>query len=135
LALGVALTAAPARAEEPAPTADTEETSANDAYPAEPALIARWVLTGVAAAGAVGGGVFGLAALSAKDRFDENPTEQSRDRGLSRAHAADAMFAIAGAAAIGALVLWVLEDPDEGEAQPSTDEEIAVDANGVTIRF
>lgn len=84
------------------------------------ASTAVWVTSGVAAAGLVAGTVLGFLALSEEDNFDDAPSAATADRGERLALFADVSFAIAGAAAITSLVLFLTQDDDDEE-----DEDVA----------
>jgi tetratricopeptide (TPR) repeat protein len=68
-----------------------------------------WVTAGIAALGLVSGTVFGFLALSEQSNFDATPTNETADRGELFALIADISFGVAGAAAITAIVLYIVE--------------------------
>ena len=68
-----------------------------------------WVFAGIAIAALVAGTVFGFVALSDQSEFDGNPSHEVADRGEAFALAADISFGVAGAAAITAIVLYIVE--------------------------
>lgn len=68
-----------------------------------------WVTAGIAAAALVSGTVFGFLALSEQSNFDSMPTNDTADRGEIFALVADISFGVAAAAAITAIVLYIVE--------------------------
>lgn len=73
-----------------------------------------WVVSGVAALGLVSGTVFGFLALSEQSNFDNAPSHEIADRGETFALVADISFGIAAAAAITAIVLYIVERSSGG---------------------
>jgi len=85
-----------------------------------------WICVGIAGAGVVAGGVFGLVALSDQSEFDENPSEDLADSGESMALAADISFGVAGAAAIVGLVLFLTADEGMEESEDTETSSIEI---------
>lgn len=73
-----------------------------------------WITAGIAAAGLVSGTVFGFLALSEQSNFDNMPTHETADRGEVFALVADISFGVAAAAAITAIVLYIVERTSGG---------------------
>lgn len=88
--------------------------------PAEPrSNIPAYVTLGVAGAGAVVGTLFGIQALSAKDKFDSSPTASNADDVERNALIADMAFGVAFTLGITGVVLLTTDEPPEtAKAQP-----------------
>jgi tetratricopeptide (TPR) repeat protein len=75
-----------------------------------------WVFAGVGGAALVAGTVLGFLALSEQASFDDQPTEDTADRGELFALFADVSFGVAAAAGLTAIVLYLTSgDDDESE--------------------
>jgi hypothetical protein len=105
----------PAHAEPTAPTPSTT----TDSKPVTPAPIVEPFVTrrtvaivaaGVALAGTGVGAVFGALALQNKSDYDKNPTYGNSDRGNDDAAYADGAIALAVAAGVTSLVLFLTSD-------------------------
>ncbi len=87
--------------------------------PAEPFLTRRtvaFVAAGVALAGAGVGAIFGALALQNKSDYDKNATYANSDRGNNDAAYADGGIALAVAAGVTSLVLFVTGDTSDAAA-------------------
>lgn len=93
---------------------------------------AVWVTSGIAAAGLVTGTVLGFLALSEEDKFDDAPSEATADRGERLALFADVSFAVAGASALTALILFLTQDDGDDEDE-SEDMAIVAPMVGPTV--
>lgn len=85
--------------------------------PPEPG-IGVWITVGIAAAALILGTVMGFLALSEQSNFDAQPSHEIADRGVAFALTADISFGVAGAAAITAIILYIIDasaGPAEGE--------------------
>ena len=71
------------------------------------------VAAGVALAAAGAGSVFAALALQSKSDFDRNPTYSSNDKGSNDAAYADGCFALAVAAGVTSLVLYLTRDASQ----------------------
>jgi hypothetical protein len=152
------LVCAPVQAQDAEPTPDTDqppapaeaqpETAAEatgaggeedeEAPPPTTREVVFWSLTGVAGVAILTGGVFGLTALAEERRFEDNPSNQARDRGEARALAADILFGVGAAAALAAvIVLLTGDDEDDAEAPEAPAVEATMSVNGalVEVRF
>lgn len=106
-------------APEPEPDPGQPEVSDGGA-PGDPS-VGVWVSSGIAAAGLISGTVFGFLALSEQSNFDAMPTHQAADQGELFALIADISFGVAAAAAITAVVLYIVErGSGGGQAQQET---------------
>lgn len=92
---------------------DAEREPTKRKRPMAPSRLTVWLLAGLSGAAAITGGVFGLTALDEEERFAAHPDPEFADRGAARAVAADVSFAVAGAAAIGALLVWLIADDEQ----------------------
>lgn len=90
---------------------------------------AVWSLVGVSGAALITGGIFGLTALDEKQRYDDNPADDFKDRKDARALASYISFGVAGAAAVAALVVWLVVDD---KCDPH-DHEASVTTNGTSL--
>lgn len=98
--------------------------------PADPS-VAVWVVAGVAALGLVSGTVFGFLALSEQSNFDATPTNEIADRGETFALVADISFGVAAAAAITAIVLYIVEaTSSSNDTALLEDEDLRLDLGG-----
>lgn len=79
-----------------------------------------WITAGIAAAGLVSGTVFGFLALSEQSNFDNMPTHDTADRGEVFALVADISFGVAAAAAITAIVLYIVERSSGGGTEQAS---------------
>lgn len=79
-----------------------------------------WVTAGIAAATLVAGTVFGFLALSEQSNFDAMPSHQTADQGELFALIADISFGVAAAAAITAVILYIVERSSGGAAETPT---------------
>jgi tetratricopeptide (TPR) repeat protein len=106
--------ATPAATPAPAPTAPGVAPAPERETPLR--TIVGWSLVGLGGALAVGGTVVGVMAQSDEEAFRQSSDVVSkrdlRDRGETRALAADVMFATAGAAVIGGAVLLLFGGDD-----------------------
>jgi tetratricopeptide (TPR) repeat protein len=86
--------------------------------PPEPG-IGVWITVGIAAAALILGTVMGFLALSEQSNFDAQPTTEIADRGVAFALTADISFGVAGAAALTAIILYIIDVSAgaEGEAE------------------
>jgi hypothetical protein len=97
--------------------------------PAEPSVTrgtVALVAAGVALAAASAGSVFGALALQNKSDFDRNPTYSSNDQGSNDAAYADGCFALALAAGVTSLVLYLTRDAGQDPHPISTTAKKAV---------
>lgn len=72
---------------------------------------AVWVAGAVTGVALLAGTTLGLAALSAQNDFDEDPTDDTADSGETLALLADLSFGVAAAGAITTVVLYFTERP------------------------
>lgn len=68
-----------------------------------------WVAAGLAGASLIAGTTFGILALSENNDYDQNPTRETRDRGLRYAVVSDVGFSLAAASAIFGTVMYFVE--------------------------
>jgi hypothetical protein len=133
--------ALPARADPPvAPVASASpETPAPPAPPSPPPGPSRATVTlgaaGVAIAGAIGATVFGVLALQNKSDYEKTPTYSNTDNGNNFAAYSDGCIALAVAAGITSLVLY-LTNPSSADpvGAPSTHAAALAPAPLVTAR-
>lgn len=87
--------------------------------PPEPG-IGVWITGGIAVGALILGTVMGFLALSEQSNFDNMPTHETADRGETYALVADISFGVAGAAAIAAVILYIIDAtaPVEQEQAP-----------------
>jgi hypothetical protein len=76
------------------------------------------VAAGVAVVGTGVGTAFGVLALENKSDYRRNPTYSNTDQGNNDAAYADGAIALAVAAAVTSLVLFVTSDPSSDEGEP-----------------
>jgi hypothetical protein len=80
-----------------------------------------WGAAGVALAGAAGATVFGVLALQNKSSYDQRPTYANTDDGNDFAAYADGCIALAAAAGLTSLVLFLTTPPADAAApRPTT---------------
>lgn len=109
-----------ASAPEPAPAGGEAPAPSGGGGSADPSA-AVWAFAGIGAAGLVSGTVFGFLALSEQSNFDAMPTQATADQGQLFALIADISFGVAAAAAITAVVLYIVErSSGGGEAETAT---------------
>lgn len=102
-----------------------------------------FVTIGVAGAAAVVGTVFGVQALSAKDKFESNPTIAHADDVERNALIADMAFGIAFTLGVTGVVLLLADEPPADTSAAATDMDTALqvfpfvsgDAGGAAARF
>lgn len=90
----------------------TDETAGED----DGVPVGVWVFAGVGGAALVAGTVLGFLALSEQASFDDQPTEDTADRGELFALFADVSFGVAAAAGLTAIVLYLTSGGDDDEA-------------------
>jgi tetratricopeptide (TPR) repeat protein len=88
-----------------------------------------WATAGIAAAGLISGTVFGFLALSEQSNFDNAPSHDVADRGEAFALAADISFGVAAAAAITAIVLYIVERNSGGSESPTATSGVRFDVS------
>ncbi len=93
------------------------------APPLHPTISRRSVAlgaAGVAVAGAVGATVFGVLALHEKNAYEQTPTYANTDNGNNFAAYADGCIALAAAAGVTSLVLYLTNTniADDGTVAP-----------------
>lgn len=99
---------------EPAPAAPAEEAPADRE---EKSAVPAYVTLGIAGAGAIVGTIFGLQAMSAKSKFDDEPTTKSADDVESNALIADISFGVALTLGITGVVLLLDDDDPQQDAR------------------
>ena len=100
--------------EEPAPATAAQPPLAADRAPVVPLSVNKtpaFVTLGVAGAAAVVGTVFGVQALGAKDRFEDDPTVAHADDVERNALIADMAFGIAFTLGVTGAVLLLADEP------------------------
>lgn len=115
--VALSLVPLPAMADPPAPP----PTAAPPTAP-QPAVSRKKVAlgaAGVAVAGAVGAIVFGVLALHQKSLYDQTPTYANTDNGNNFAAYADGCIALAAAAGITSLVLYLTSSAEPATAAPT----------------
>lgn len=124
--------------DEPGAEAEDDQTPAP---PMRAQEVAFWSLAGAAGFALLTGALFGITALAEEQRYEENPSDQARDRGEARALAADIFLGVGAAAAVAAAIVWLTDDgDDEAPAEAPADSATiapAVSGNtaGIEIRF
>lgn len=98
----------PAAPAEARPTEPTPPTTA-----AARSRVPAYVTLGIAGAGAVVGGIFGVQALGAKSDFDKNPTAKNADAVERNALISDMAFGLAVTLGITGVVLLTSDEPAE----------------------
>ncbi len=68
-----------------------------------------WIAAGLAGASLIAGTTFGVIALSENNDYDQNPTRETRERGLRYAAISDVSFGLAAASAIFGTVMYFVE--------------------------
>ena len=79
-------------------------------------MVPAYVTLGIAGASAILGTVFGVNALSAKDKFNDNPTTENADDVERNALIADMAFGVAVTLGITGIVLLTTSDEPLEEA-------------------
>jgi len=91
-----------------------------------------WVSAALAGVGLITGTVLGFLALSEQSAFDDEPTEETADRGETYALFADVAFGVAIAGAITAVVLYVTDSADDEDDEEEEGDEEASASLSVT---
>lgn len=97
----------------------TDPSAVPGSGPPEPG-IGVWITVGIAAAALVLGTVMGFLALSEQSSFGAQPSHATADRGTAFALTADIAFGVAGAAALTAIILYIVDASSGGEASAET---------------
>jgi hypothetical protein len=103
-----------------------------------PSRIPSYILWGAAGASLIVGASFGLAALSAKKDFDDNPTTDGADKVHNRAVISDVGLGLGAILAItGTIFFFSADPPGEAVAQVHVAPLITTNAGGgvVSMRF
>ena len=93
-----------------------------------------YVAAGVTGVALVAGTVFGFLALGDQSDFDDDPTEDTADRGERFALFADIAFGVAAAAGITTLVLFLTRGPAEVVEEEETDEALRLRLAPLALR-
>jgi hypothetical protein len=100
----------------PVPAPDGAEPSPEPAPPAKPrSKVPAYVTLGIAGAGAIVGTIFGVKALSAKSKFNDEPTTDHADDVERNALIADMAFGVAITLGVTGIVLLT----SSGDAEPA----------------
>lgn len=71
--------------------------------------VAFWACAAVTGVGLVMGTVFGTMALDDEKKYQDDPTDETREAGTRNAIIADVSFGVAGAAAIAGIIVFVVD--------------------------
>lgn len=97
----------------PAPVPETGEPAPEPAEPAKPrSKVPAYVTLGIAGAGAIVGTIFGVKALSAKSKFNDEPTTDHADDVERNALIADMAFGVAITLGVTGIVLLTSGDSE-----------------------
>ncbi len=98
-----------------------------------------WVLTGIGSAVLVGGGVFAGLAAKSKGEFDDaqwaSDAVEKRDEVEQRSLTANVLFGVGGAAMVGALILFFVEDGEGESYQEQSAVRLDVGFSGISARI
>lgn len=101
-----------------------------------------WIAAGLAGASLIAGSTFGILALGENNDYDQNPTRETRDRGLRYAVVSDVGFSLAAASAIFGTVMYFVERgraaPDAqapARASPSSGASLRLSPMGLRVTF
>lgn len=83
-------------------------------------MVPAYVTLGIAGAGLVTGGIFGVMALNAKRDFNDNPTTEAADDVERNALISDMSFGIAITLGVTGIVLLTSDEPEETTAASLT---------------
>jgi hypothetical protein len=135
----------PQIARPPGPGPDTGAVDRAEPRPPTPwRKVARWTLLATGAGALVTGTVLGAMAQDAANRINQAAEEERtyddelaelNERRRSFGTAAYVLWGVGGAAAVGALVLWLLPQRDKSATGASFSPTIGPDRCGVTVRW
>jgi tetratricopeptide (TPR) repeat protein len=91
-----------------------------------------WIAAGLAGASLVAGTTFGVLALSENNDYDQDPTRETRDRGLRYAVVSDVAFGLAAVSAVFGTVMYFVE---RGRAAPEPRSASAAVASTSSLRL
>ena len=126
----LSLVTLPAKADPPAPPPPPPAAVVAPPAPAPPPAVSRKQVAlgaaGVAAVGAVGAVVFGVLALHEKSLYDRSPTYPDTDNANNFAAYTDGCIALAAAAGITSLVLYLTSADGSGDGTAAPPKRSAV---------
>lgn len=100
-----------------------------------PKMTAVWSLAGGCGLALITGGIFGMAALEEKARYEQNYHSDFADRMRARAIASDVFFGLGAAAAVSALIVLFVVKENTRESESKIRVSLGPSEGSVVLRF